>query len=125
MILINLVGVEVLRSMETRATITPVTMTPPVDRSKTGPTRRRTTTRPAPRRRRVCFPANAGQRPEGHVTRTPRLPRAATRNQDVHTTSNTTHRHQPKGAALGAGFHLHAHATPPRWSQPNDSHGFT
>jgi hypothetical protein len=24
-------------------------------------------------------------------------------------------RHRPRGAALGAGFHLHAHATPPRW----------
>jgi hypothetical protein len=114
----------VVDTMEAGAAITPETKTPPMDRSKTGPTRRRTTTRPAPRRRGVPSPANAGQRPEGHVTRTPPLPRAATRNQDVHTTSNTTHRHQPKGAALGAGFHLHAHATPPRWSQPSDSHGF-
>jgi IS605 OrfB family transposase len=112
-------------TMEAGAAITSLPKTPPRDRSKTGPTRRRTTTRPAPRRRGVPSPANAGQRPEGHVTRTPPLPRAATRNQDVHTTSNTTHRHQPKGAALGAGFHLHAHATPPRWSQPSNSHGFT
>ncbi len=114
----------VVEAMEAAAAITPAPKTPRVDRSKTGPTRRRTTTRPAPRRRGVPSPANAGQRPEGHVTRTRWLPRAATRNQDVHTTSNTTHRHQPKGAALGAGFHLHAHATPPRWSQPNDSYGF-
>jgi hypothetical protein len=57
--------------------------------------------------------------PEGHAhTDRPPLPRAATRNQDVTTTSPTpTRRHQPRGAALGVGFHLHAHA-PPRWAQP-------
>ena len=115
---------NVVDTMEAGAAITSVPKTPPVDRSKTGPTRRSTTTRPAPRRRGVPSPANAGQCPEGHVTRTPWLPRAASRNQGVHTTSNTTHRHQPRGAALGAGFHLHAHATPPRWSEPSDPHGF-
>ncbi|QDN75392.1 hypothetical protein FNV62_03685 [Streptomyces sp. RLB3-17] len=26
--------------------------------------------------------------------------------------------HRPRGAALGAGFHLHAHASPPRWADP-------
>ncbi|WP_234383461.1 hypothetical protein [Streptomyces dysideae] len=26
--------------------------------------------------------------------------------------------HRPRGAAPGAGFHLHAHATPPRWAHP-------
>lgn len=59
----------------------------------------------------------AGQRPEGHAhTDRPRLPRAADRHQDVTTISTPTERrHRPRGAALGAGFHLHAHATPPRW----------
>jgi hypothetical protein len=88
------------------------------DRSKTGPTRKRTT-RPAPRRRGAPSPARppgrAGQRPEGHAPTGRHLPRAARRNQDVTTTSTPTRRHQPRGAALGAGFHLHAHATPPRW----------
>jgi IS605 OrfB family transposase len=88
------------------------------DRSKTGPTRRRTT-RPAPRRRQAPSPARppgrTGQRPEGHVPTVRHLPRAARRNQDVTTISTPTRRHQPRGAALGAGFHLHAHATPPRW----------
>ncbi|MFF4347464.1 zinc ribbon domain-containing protein [Streptomyces sp. NPDC001530] len=93
------------------------------DRSKTGPTRHRTT-RPAPRRRRAPSPARpsgpAGQRPEGHVhTDRPRLPRAAHRYQGVTTISTpTTSRHRPRGAALGAGFHLHTHATPPRWAEP-------
>jgi hypothetical protein len=88
------------------------------DRSKTGPTRNQTT-RSAPRRRGAPSPARpsgrAGQRPEGHVPTGRRLPRAARRNQDVTTTSTPTRRHQPRGAALGAGFHLHAIATPPRW----------
>ncbi|MGW1047089.1 zinc ribbon domain-containing protein [Streptomyces sp. NPDC002547] len=89
------------------------------DRSKTGPTRHRST-RPAPRRRRTPSPAlprgRAGQRPEGHAhTDRPQLPRAAHRNQRVHAISTPTNRHQPRGAALGAGFHLHAHASPPRW----------
>ncbi|WP_329218458.1 hypothetical protein OG352_19235 [Streptomyces sp. NBC_01485] len=58
----------------------------------------------------------AGKRPEGHApTDRTRLPRAAHRHQDV-TTIDTpaTAGHRPLGAALGAGFHLHAHATPPR-----------
>jgi hypothetical protein len=88
------------------------------DRSKTGPTRNRTA-RPAPRRRGAPSPAQPpgrpGQRPEGHAPTGRRLPRAARRNQDVTTTSTPSRRHQPRGAALGAGFHLHAHATPPRW----------
>jgi len=75
--------------------------------------------RPAPRRRQAPSPApprgRAGQRPEGHVPTVRLLPRAARRNQDVTATSTHTKRHQPRGAALGAGFHLHAHATPPRW----------
>ncbi|MCX4779108.1 zinc ribbon domain-containing protein [Streptomyces sp. NBC_01264] len=89
------------------------------DRSKTGPTRHMTT-RPTPRRRRTPSPArltsSAGQRPEGHAyTDRTLLPRAAHRHQGVTTISTPTSRHRPRGAALGAGFHFHAHATPPRW----------
>ena len=92
------------------------------DRSKTGPTRKRAP-RPAPRRRGAPSPARPpgrpGQRPEGHATEGRHLPHAARRNQDVRTTSPPpTRRHQPRGAALGAGFHLHAHATPPRPAPP-------
>ncbi|MEV0402712.1 zinc ribbon domain-containing protein [Actinoallomurus sp. NPDC050550] len=102
------------------------------DRSKTGPTPRRTS-RPVPRRRGAPSTPGpqrpAGQRPEGHAHTDPRLPRAACRYQGVrtpvHTISSTTPttrrdrtRHRPRGAALGAGFHLHAHATPPRWADP-------
>jgi hypothetical protein len=80
---------------------------------------RRTSARPAPRRRGAPSPARppgrTGQRPEGHVPTVRLLPRAAHRNQDVTTISTPARRHQPRGAALGAGFHLHAHATPPRW----------
>ncbi|MGI5285366.1 zinc ribbon domain-containing protein [Nonomuraea polychroma] len=106
--------------LEARAVITPpTTQTRRTDRSKTGPTRHRTP-RPAPRRRRAPSPTRptgrAGQRPEGPApTDRPRLPRAAHRHQDGTTISTPTQRHQPRGAALGAGFHLHAHATPPRW----------
>ncbi|WP_433171766.1 zinc ribbon domain-containing protein [Actinoallomurus sp. CA-150999] len=101
------------------------------DRSKTGPTPRRTS-RPAPRRRGAPSTpgphGSAGQRPEGRAHTDHRPPRAACRYQGVrtpvHTISSTTPtrrnrpRHRPKGAALGAGFHLHAHATPPRWADP-------
>ncbi|MEN3309862.1 MAG: hypothetical protein V7603_6064 [Micromonosporaceae bacterium] len=101
------------------------------DRSKTGPTPRRTP-RPAPRRRGAPSTPGphgpAGQRPEGNAHtdhRPPGLPRAVCRYQGVRTISSTTPttrrnrpRHRPKGAALGAGFHLHAHATPPRWADP-------
>ncbi|GGJ66202.1 transposase [Streptomyces brasiliensis] len=87
------------------------------DRSKTGPTRPRTA-RPAPRRRRAPSPTSpsgpAGKRPEGHAhTARHCLPRAAHRDQGVNT--SVKHTHQQRGAALGAGFHLHAHASPPRW----------
>ncbi|WP_258572724.1 transposase [Streptomyces sp. KM273126] len=110
--------------LEAAAVVEPVTTeTRAKDRSKTGPTRRRTT-RPAPRRRRAPSPTGpsgpAGKRPEGHAPTGPRrLPRAAHRHQGVTTTSTpTTRRHRPRGAALGAGFHLHAHASPPRWAEP-------
>jgi hypothetical protein len=105
---------------EAAAVITP--KAPGLDRSKHGPTRSRIS-RPAPRRRGAPSPprppARGGQRPEGHApTGRPPLPRAATRHQDVHAIGSTpiTRRpHRARGAALGAGFHLHAHATPPRW----------
>ncbi|WP_240778135.1 transposase [Nonomuraea basaltis] len=114
---------SVVDKLEARAVITPPTSrTRRTDRSKTGPTRRRSP-RPAPRRRRAPSPTGpsgpAGQRPEGHApTDRRRLPRAAHRHQGVTTISTPTTRHRPRGAALGAGFHLHAHATPPRWAQP-------
>ncbi|UUU33102.1 hypothetical protein JIX56_26320 [Streptomyces sp. CA-210063] len=113
----------VVDTLETQAVITPTAQTSRADRSKTGPTRRKPT-RPAPRRRRAPSPTGptslAGKRPEGHAPTDRRtLPRAAHRNQGVTTISTpTTSRHRPRGAALGAGFHLHAHAPPPQWAQP-------
>ncbi|TLS44810.1 transposase [Streptomyces montanus] len=113
----------VVDKLETQAVIAPTAETSRVDRSKTGPTRRRST-RPAPRRRRAPSPTGpsgpAGKRPEGQAPPGRRmLPRAAHRHQGVTTISTpTTGRHRPRGAALGAGFHLHAHATPPRWASP-------
>ncbi|KPI00914.1 transposase IS605 OrfB [Actinobacteria bacterium OV450] len=120
----------VVDELEARAVSTPAATrkTCRADRSKIGPTRLRPT-RPVPRRRRTPSPAGrsrpAGQRPEGHAhTDRFRLPRAAGRNQGVTTISppppgprrgeRAADRHRPRGAALGAGFHLHAHATPPR-----------
>ncbi|WP_405638910.1 zinc ribbon domain-containing protein [Streptomyces sp. NBC_00019] len=109
----------VIDKLEAGAVITPEPRTSRTDRSKTGPTRQQTA-RPAPRRRRAPSPVSpsgpAGQRPQGHAhTDRTRLPRAADRNQGV-TTISTPHR--PRWATLGAGFHLHAHATPPRWADP-------
>jgi hypothetical protein len=115
---------SVVDTLESAAVIAPAApKTSRTDRSKSGPTRRHTT-RPAPRRRRAPSPTRpsgqAGKRPEGHAhTDRTRLPRAAHRHQDVTTISApTTSRHRPRGAALGPGFHLHAHATPPRWTEP-------
>ncbi|MFF3932443.1 zinc ribbon domain-containing protein [Streptomyces hirsutus] len=120
-------GAMVIRSvvdkLEATAVVEPATTHTRRDRSKTGPTRRRTP-RPAPRRRRALSPTGPsgpeGKRPEGHAhTGRMRLPRAAHRNQGVTTISTPTNRrHRPRGAVLGAGFHLHAHVTPPRWVQP-------
>ncbi|MCX4906556.1 zinc ribbon domain-containing protein [Streptomyces sp. NBC_00878] len=121
-------GILVVRSvvdrLEATAVVTPDTAeTRRKDRSKTGPTRRRKP-RPAPRRRRAPSPTGpcgpAGKRPEGHApTDRTRLPRAAHRHQGVTTISTPTiGSHRPRGAALGAGFHLHAHATAPRWEIP-------
>jgi hypothetical protein len=108
----------VVDRLESAAIITQDPQTSGSDRSKTGPTRRQTP-RPAPRRRGAPSPARppgrTGQRPEGTAPTGRRLPRAATRNQGEHDTIGTRTRHRPRGAALGAGFHLHAHATPPRW----------
>ncbi|MFD4869285.1 zinc ribbon domain-containing protein [Streptomyces sp. NPDC058412] len=115
----------VVDRLEAGAVITPNALKPSRrDRSKTAPTRHKTA-RPTPRRRRTPSPVRpsgpAGQCPEGHAhTDRPRLPRAAHRHQDVTTISApTTGRHRPRGAVLGAGFHLHAHATPPRWEIPS------
>lgn len=108
----------VLDKLENRAVIATAPDARRVDRSKTGPTRPRTT-RSAPRRRGAPSPAGpAGKRPEGHAhTARTGLPRAAhRRDQGVNTSLKHT-RHRPQGAALGAGFHLHVHATPPRWEQ--------
>ena len=93
------------------------------DRSKAGPTARRITHAACPGDARHPPPppprGRGGQRPEGRAhTDRPPLPRAASRNQGVTTTSTPASRHRPRGAALGAGFHLHAHATPARWAQP-------
>ncbi|WP_244217259.1 zinc ribbon domain-containing protein, partial [Streptomyces carpinensis] len=113
----------VVDAMEAKSVITATPKTHRTDRSKTGPTRPRTN-RLTPGRREVPSPTRplgrAGQRPEGHApTDRTRLPRAAHRHQNVTTIStHTTSRHRPRGAALGAGFHLHAHASPPRWAEP-------
>ncbi|MFE9656636.1 zinc ribbon domain-containing protein [Micromonospora sp. NPDC006431] len=109
----------VVDELEANAVVTPSTSNASrTDRSKTGPTRHEPP-RPAPRRRRAPSPTRphgqAGKRPEGHAPTDRRLPRAAHRHQDVTTISTPTAGHRPRGAALGAGFHLHAHATPPRW----------
>ncbi|WP_017579990.1 zinc ribbon domain-containing protein [Nocardiopsis valliformis] len=114
---------EVIDKLEAKALISTVTQTSRKDRSKTGPTRPRTNP-PAPRRRGTPSPSRpqgpAGKRPEGHAPTDRRwLPRAAHRHQGVRTISTTTNRpHWARGAVLGAGFHLHAHATPPRWADP-------
>ncbi|MGC9541098.1 zinc ribbon domain-containing protein [Streptomyces sp. UG1] len=124
-------GTMVIRSVadkfEATAVVEPATTETRRDRSKTGPTRRRTP-RPAPRRRRAPSPTSpsgpAGKRPEGHAhTGRRQLPRAAHRHQGVKTISTPTNRrHRPRGAALGAGFHLHAHASPPRWESIQPIH---
>ncbi|MHB9860287.1 zinc ribbon domain-containing protein [Streptomyces sp. YIM S03343] len=113
---------KVVDKLEAGAVITATPKTSRKDRSKTGPTRRRSN-RPAPRRRGIPSPARpsgpAGKRPEGHApTDRTRLPRAAHRHQGMTAISTPTTGHRPRGAALGAGFHLHAHATPPRWAEP-------
>jgi hypothetical protein len=89
------------------------------DRSKTGPTRRQVSRR-VPGRRAAPSPPprGGGKRPEGHATTArPVLPRAADRRDQGVTTNGTApvrHPHRARGAALGAGFHLNVHATPPR-----------
>jgi hypothetical protein len=107
--------------LEAAAVITETTRR---DRSKAGPTRAGTP-RPAPRRHGAPSPSRpgrGGQRPEGRATTArPPLPRAACRDQDATTTSTPARRpHRARGAALGAGFHLNAHATPPRETIPSE-----
>ncbi|MGW3408644.1 zinc ribbon domain-containing protein [Streptomyces sp. NPDC000888] len=91
------------------------------DRTKGRPTRNR----PVPRKRRRV-PAPPGRTPAAHAAgpggkrpagRMPQSPTHRTqrrgRRHAPHTMSTPT-RHQPTGARLGAGFHLHTHATPTR-----------
>jgi len=111
-------------AIEARAVAAPYAS--PGDRSKTGPTpRRKKKSRPAPRRRGIPSPARppgpAGQRPEGRAStaRVP-LPRAVARDHDATTISTPSPRkHRARGAALGAGFHHGAHATPPHGTAPS------
>jgi hypothetical protein len=95
------------------------------DRSKSGPTPRRNTSRRAPRRRTAppTPPPGGAQRPGGRVTTARQLPRAAARDQDANAicTAPARRPHKARGAALGVGFHLHAHATPPR-REPDPQH---
>jgi IS605 OrfB family transposase len=112
-------------ALEARAVVAPYASGR--DRSKAGPTPRRSTARRAPRRRTAPSPPRAprgGQRPEGHATPArPPLPRAATRDQRVSTTCTEPAKrpHRARGAALGAGFHRNAHATPPK-REPDPQH---
>jgi hypothetical protein len=98
-------------------------------RTKAGPTE----TRPVPRQRRRV-PASPGtpaartaassseKRPAGRKPQSPmRHPQRRGRRQAPHTMSTPT-RHQPRGARLGAGFHLHAHATPVPWMRRPPGH---
>jgi hypothetical protein len=106
--------------LEQRAVVAPYTSGQVArDRSKTGPTPRRTTSRRAPRRRTAppTPPPGGAQRPGGRVTTArPPLPRAATRDQDANAicTEPARRPHKARGAALGAGFHRNAHVTPPK-----------
>ncbi|WP_067024441.1 zinc ribbon domain-containing protein [Streptomyces dysideae] len=95
------------------------------DRTKAGPTRNR----PVPRkRRRVPAPPGTsaaagpgGKRPAGRMPQPPtRRTQRRRRRQAPHTMSTPT-RHQPRGARLGAGFHLHTHATPHHTDGMGDS----
>ncbi|MHA5049341.1 zinc ribbon domain-containing protein [Streptomyces sp. SD15] len=101
----------------------------PADRTKAGPTR----SCPVPRkRRRVPAPpatppapitaagGPGGKRPAGRTPQPPTHRSQRWRGRQAPHTMSTPARHQPYGARLGAGFHLHAHATPwgPRHRQP-------
>jgi hypothetical protein len=67
--------------------------------------------RPDPRTR-AAVAGPGGKRPAGRMPQSPtRRTQRRRRRQAPHTTSTPT-RQQPRGARLGAGFHLHAHATP-------------
>ena len=112
-------------ALEARAVVAPYASGQ--DRSKAGPTPRRSTSCRAPRRR-TAPPAprpqgHGVQRPGGRVSTARPLPRAATRDQDANAicTEPARRPHKARGAALGAGFHLGAHATPPR-REPGPQH---
>ena len=83
----------VVDTLEAAAVVTPTT-TSPADRSKTGPTGARKTSRPAPRRRRAPSPtrptrsggqASGGTRTNGPAPAAPRSPPAPERDHDQHT----------------------------------------
>ncbi|MCX5127883.1 zinc ribbon domain-containing protein [Streptomyces sp. NBC_00347] len=90
------------------------------DRTKSGPTR----DRPVPRQRRrvpappgtpAAAPAAAGQggkRPAGRQPQPPTHRNQRRGGRQAPHTMSTPNRHRPCGARLGAGFHLHTHATP-------------
>ncbi|WP_329386284.1 transposase [Streptomyces sp. NBC_01351] len=88
------------------------------DRTKAGPTRNR----PVPRqRRRVPAPPGTpastgpgGKRPAGRPPQPPTHRTQRRRGRQAPHTMSTPTRHTPHGARLGAGFHLHTHATPTR-----------
>ncbi|MCJ0874212.1 transposase [Streptomyces sp. AP-93] len=88
------------------------------DRTKEGPTR----DRPVPRQRRrvpapPATPASTGpggKRPAGRPPQQPTHRTQRRRGRQAPHTMSTPNRHQPTGTRLGAGFHLHTHATPPK-----------
>ena len=93
-------------------TATVVTPHPARPRPKTGRAAKILTPRAQATQGTLAGPATGrtGQRPEGHaptVGTCPRSPPEPGRDNDQQPTT----RHQPRGAALGAGFHLHAYAT--------------
>lgn len=104
-------------ALVTRATVDGRVRRTPAARDKTSQTPRRPrrgprSSSPSPLRRRVPSPAMAGHRPEGRLcsdsgARAPRSQGSTTRAHMRHLP-----RHRPRGAARGAGFHLHAQATP-------------
>ncbi|WKX07169.1 zinc ribbon domain-containing protein [Streptomyces sp. NL15-2K] len=90
------------------------------DRTKAGPTRKR----PVPRQRRrapappgtpaaqTAVAGPSGKRPAGRKPQPPTHRTQRRRRRQAPHTMSTPTRHQPHGARLGAGFHLHTHATP-------------
>ncbi|MEU9717639.1 zinc ribbon domain-containing protein [Streptomyces sp. NPDC047976] len=105
------------------------------DRTKAGPTRNRPVPRqrrrvpapPAPPAARPSAAGPGGKRPAGRPPQPPTHRNRRRRRWQAPHTMSTPQRHQPHGARLGAGFHLHTHATPlkqrPRRDPRLFSHG--